>query len=94
METMSLDQHCKREIQSYIEQPVVDSDYNPLDWWREQRKVFPLLSKLSKKYLCIPGASVPSERIFSKGGVIVDPFYSRLSTSQVNTLIFLSRNLD
>jgi len=40
METASVDQHCKRGTQSYIEQPLIDSDYNPLDWWREQRKFF------------------------------------------------------
>ena len=49
---------------------------------------------MAKKYLSIPGTSVPSERVFSKGGVIVDPFRSRLSPHHVNTLIFLSKNME
>ena len=52
-ETLTLAQHCEREIHSYLEQPVIDSDHNPLHWWRDQNKNFPLLSKIAKKYLCI-----------------------------------------
>ena len=33
---------------------------NPLNWWREQECEYPLLSKLAKRYLCIPGTSVSS----------------------------------
>ena len=47
-ETLTLAQHCEREIHSYLEQPVVDSEYNPLHWWRDQNKNFPLLSKIAK----------------------------------------------
>ena len=36
---------------------------------------------------------LPSERIFSKGGIIVDPFHSHLKPDHVNTLIFLSKNI-
>ena len=70
-----------------------DADSNPLFWWRSNGSLFPLLSNLAKKYLSVPGTSVPSERIFSKGGIIVDPFRSRLIPDHVNTLIFLSKNI-
>ena len=49
---------------------------------------------MAKKYLCVPGTSVPSERIFSKGGLIVDPFRCKLSPGHVNTLVFLSKTLN
>ena len=88
---MTILQKYNKEINNYLDQPTVESDYNPLQWWKEHSCVFSLLAKMAKKYLCVPGVSVPSERIFSKGGIIVDPFRSRLSPSHVNTLVFLSK---
>lgn len=38
----------------------------------------PLLSQMVQKYLCVPGTSVPLERVNSNGGFIVDPFRSHL----------------
>ena len=93
-QTMTILQKYNKEINNYLDQPTVESDYNPLQWWKEHSCVFPLLAKMAKKYLCVPGTSVPSERIFSKGGIIVDPFRSRLSPSHVNTLVFLSKNME
>ncbi|XP_034024641.1 zinc finger BED domain-containing protein 1-like [Thalassophryne amazonica] len=34
---------------------------NPLSWWKEHQTEYPLLSRLAKTYLCIPGTSVSSE---------------------------------
>ena len=36
----------------------------PLIWWRANSHRFPHLSKLSRKFLCRPSTSVPSERLF------------------------------
>ena len=54
---------------------------------------FPLLSVLVKQYLCICGSSVPSERAISSSGYIVDPHHARLLPSNVNMLMFLSKNM-
>ena len=76
-----------------FDQPYANADSNPLLWWRSNSSLFPLLSNLAKKYLSVPGISVLSERIFSKGGNIVDPFRSHLKPDNVNILIFLSKNM-
>ena len=47
---------------------------------------FPLIAKLARKYLCVCATSVPSERLFSIGGKIVDG-RSRLKPDKVNELI-------
>ena len=51
---------------------------NPLIWWRDNEEYFPRLSQLSRKYLCTPITSVPSECAFRVAGHVVnkkDPVY-------------------
>ncbi|MBN3301994.1 ZBED1 protein, partial [Amia calva] len=71
------------ELLSYLQLHNLDSEEDPLDWWREHQRLYPRLSKLAKKYLCIPATSSPSERVFSTGGNI----------ATCHRLVFLSRNL-
>uniref|UniRef100_A0A3B4U3F6 BED-type domain-containing protein n=1 Tax=Seriola dumerili TaxID=41447 RepID=A0A3B4U3F6_SERDU len=45
------------------------------------------------QYLCIPASSCASERVFSTSGNICSPRRSRLTEENVDTLVFLARNL-
>ena len=82
-----------REIKLYLQKPPVDFDSDPLEWWSIQKDELPIIATLAKKYLCVCGTSVPSERLFSKGGHIIGDLRNRLSPSTVNMLIFLAKNL-
>ena len=82
------------EITRYLDLPVVDDmDSDPLEWWKHEAKHLPVLAVLAKKYLCICGTSVPSERLFSKSGYITNALRSRVLPEKVNTLTFLAKNL-
>ncbi len=81
------------ELQSYLLSAAVDSEENPLFWWKEHAKQFPALSKLAQKYLCIPATSSPSERVFSTGGNIVTCLRTSLKPESVDRLVFLAKNL-
>ena len=59
----------------------------------EHEKRFDLLSRLAKKYLCVPGTSVPSERLFSKAGELVSILRNRLKAKNVDIMLFLNKNL-
>lgn len=53
-----------------------------------------LKMKLMKMmYLCIPGTSVPSERVFSTAGDIVCSERSVLSPEHVDQLIYISTDI-
>lgn len=83
----------EKEIKSYLLIPEVDSDVNPLAWWKTQEMNFPRLAKLAKKYLCVPASSSPSERAFSTGGNIVTCHRASLKPDNVDRLVFLAHNL-
>ncbi|XP_076849420.1 E3 SUMO-protein ligase ZBED1-like [Brachyhypopomus gauderio] len=83
----------EKEIKSYLLIPEVDSDVNPLEWWKTQEINFPRLAKLAKKYLCVPASSSPSERAFSTGGNVVTCHRASLKPHSVDRLVFLAHNL-
>jgi len=41
-----------------------------LEWWKKNKKKFPMLSKFALQFLCVPLTSAAIERAFSHAGVI------------------------
>ena len=87
-----LQQVASTEIQIYLCIDC-DPDQKSLLWWKDYHSQFPLLSKMTRKYLCIPATSVSSERAFSTGH-IVNAKRACLLPENVNMLVFLAQNLD
>jgi len=81
------------ELTRFLQEEPVDASSDPLMWWRDNHKRFPLVAKLAQKYMCICATSTSSERLFSTAGNIVTPVRSCLKPHKVNMLVFLSRNL-
>ena len=80
------------ETDRYLKQKQVPRSANALEWWQAHCQEFRKLSVLSKKYLCIPATSVPSERLFSKAGELVSARRSRLKPNHINMMLFLNKN--
>nr|XP_055038135.1 E3 SUMO-protein ligase ZBED1-like [Misgurnus anguillicaudatus]XP_055056889.1 E3 SUMO-protein ligase ZBED1-like [Misgurnus anguillicaudatus] len=81
------------EVRAYLEEPLLATHEDPLKWWESRAPVYPRLSKLMAKKLCVVATSVPSERIFSKTGQIISERRSRLKPKKVRALVFLNANL-
>lgn len=86
------DPSVEEEMETYLQDPVLQPTSDVLQYWRENVK-YPRLRNLSKKFLCIPPATVHSERLFSTAGQIVDRKRSRLDPQKVQMLVFLNKNL-
>ncbi|GLV46489.1 hypothetical protein CBL_20818 [Carabus blaptoides fortunei] len=77
---------AKMELEKYLKIAAPDIEENILDWWKSNERTFPRLAQLAKKNFCIQGSSVPSERVFSRGGLVVSDRRTCLSTEHVEQL--------
>lgn len=79
--TTTPENRAEEELKSYRASPCLPlSEKNPLAWWKHHSYEYPLLSKMAKWYLCIPGTSVAAERVFSTAGDIISAQRSNLKS--------------
>lgn len=81
------------ELTRYNQEMLIPRNQDPLQWWRENEAMFPLLKNVAKRYLCIPATSVPSERLFSKAGELISHRRNGLSPNNVDMVLFLNKNV-
>jgi len=76
------------EIKSYINSSVISFKDDPIEYWQLQSNQF--LKQIALKHLSIVSTSVPSERLFSKAGLIMTETRNRLLGKRLYKLLFLS----
>merc|ERR1711879_252173 len=82
------------EMKQYLESPNLDRKSCPIKWWATiGRNQYPYLFNVAKKFLCMNATSVPSERVFSKAGTIINNKRAALGKITANMLITLNINL-
>ncbi|KAJ4938117.1 hypothetical protein JOQ06_002743 [Pogonophryne albipinna] len=91
--TNTQENQAKQQMTRYREADLLEVKEDPLVRWKEHPYEYPLLSHLAKRYLCIPGTSVSSERVFSTAGDIVTIQRSALLPDHVDQIRFLNKNL-
>ncbi|KAJ8287949.1 hypothetical protein COCON_G00006080 [Conger conger] len=91
---LSAEEQAKAEIATYLTEPVIEGDADPLQWWRLNGHRYPMLTQLARKYLCTCATSTAPERLFSAAGNVVISSRAQLKPDKVNMLVFLDRNLD
>ena len=80
-------------VDDYLRDPVIPRECDPFLYWKEKLPIWPILVKMARKYLSIPPASVPSERLFSTAGQIATDTRNRLDADKIEMLVFLNKNL-
>ena len=79
------------ELTSYLKTPRIQPSekFDSVTWWFENKKDFPVLSRIAKDYLSIMPTSIPSERTFSQSGLTVTKSRSSLHSETVRELVCL-----
>ncbi|XP_052753998.1 E3 SUMO-protein ligase ZBED1-like [Galleria mellonella] len=77
-------------LKQYLDAPYLDRKKDPLQFWEERKHIFPSLYRMACKYLCIPATSVPSERLFSKAGLLTNQRRNRLLPKKLDQILFLN----
>lgn len=81
------------ELDRYLNKPNIHRHEDPLQWWSTHSSLYPRLFVMVKKRLCVPATSVPCERLFSKGGMVITERSSRMLAPKSSQFLFLNQNL-
>ena len=81
------------EIAKFEREAPVTRDQDPLIWWKLNGATMPELQAMSKQYLSCPATSTPSERLFSKAGELINQRRANISDRNINSILFLNKNL-
>lgn len=82
----------RNELSEYVNLKVA-KETDICCFWRENKFVFPKLYQIACRVLCVPASSSASERVFSLAGRILEKRRTSLSSSNVNSLLFLNSNM-
>ncbi len=79
----------ERELQAFLQDPIIPPEECVLKWWATNAVRFPLVAHMARYYLALPATSVPSEQLFSKAGQVITERRNRLKpehAEQFNSL--------
>ena len=78
------------EMERYVRDKTIGSKDDPLQWWKVNQNLYPVMCVVAKKYLCVQATSTTAERAMSLLGNIVSKKRCQLSDEHVNRLSYLS----
>jgi len=91
--TANVDTDVAKQIQRFLDEPLLSRQESSLDWWRSRMPVYPCLVPVVRERLCLVATSVSSEHIFSSTGLVLNDRRGRLNSCEVRRRVFLNANL-
>lgn len=85
--------HDEDEFTRYLSGTQINYNEKPCLWQKAHENLYPIISVLAKKILCIPASSASSERVFSTAGNIITPKWNKMTPHHLSALVFLKNNL-
>ncbi|CAM4529979.1 unnamed protein product [Leuciscus chuanchicus] len=73
------------QLSHYID---ISDGQNALLFWAINRNTLPALFRVAIRVLTVPASSAPVERVFSHGGIILQPHRAQMSDRLLSNLIF------
>ena len=81
------------EVDQFLSTSLIDfKKGNPFKWWQDHYKHYPILAKVSQRYLPSPATSVHSEHLFSGASEVYDEKRSRLQPELAESLLMIKYN--
>ncbi|CAN1798135.1 Zinc finger BED domain-containing protein RICESLEEPER 1 [Linum perenne] len=81
----------KSELDTYLEEKLHiaknKSEFSVIEWWKDNRENYKILSQMACDIMAIPITSVASEAAFSTGGRVIDPSRASLGVKTVEALL-------
>ncbi|XP_028806359.1 zinc finger BED domain-containing protein RICESLEEPER 2-like [Neltuma alba] len=88
--------HSVPPIKSKLETYLADDPYIPssdsssfcaLEWWKNNRTKFKVLSRMATDILAVPISTVALKSTFSAGGKVIDEYHARLNEESIKILL-------
>jgi len=79
----------EEKIETYLNSSNEYLEVDPIYFWKNNSKIYPVLSKIAFDFLVIPASSFPSEQIFSRSGNLITKLRNRLDKSTVQSVMLL-----
>ena len=78
------------EIENYTNLATTyNNKFDVLHWWQTNWEAFPNLFRLSCRIFCIPASSAVSERTFSAAKSLISEKRTRLTSKNIDNIMFL-----
>ena len=74
-------------LEMYIDKTRLSQ--NLLEFWKENRTVYPILARVARKIHCIPATSAAVERQSSGAGVVLNERRTSLDPEHLNNILFI-----
>ncbi|KAI5822005.1 hATC-domain-containing protein [Schizophyllum commune Tattone D] len=76
----------QNDLDRYLAAPL-EHVTDPLMWWWDNRKVYPVLSLMAMDFLAVPATSTSVKRVFSQGQHLLPFTRNRLATATTRMLM-------
>jgi len=93
MSTVDVNMDVTKQLQRFLDEPLLSRQENSLEWWRSRTPVYPCLVPVVRERLCLVATSVSSENIFSSTGLVLNDRRKLLDSCEVRRRVFLNANL-
>ena len=80
----------RSEIDSYYQASRATADINILEWWKNHAKIYPNLAKMARDILSTTASSVPVERFFSEGSLVMTNKRNALKSTSMKNLMCMN----
>ena len=84
----------ENELQEYLEYQPNSYIEKPLEFYRNNFERFPILSNMARCLFSITASAIPSERLFTNAGQLINDARNRLDSSKIETVTFVKDNFD